>query len=380
MQLKDYIKGNKRGKEANRMERDALNDPFLEEALTGFETVEGDHVEVIDRLEKRFTKPFAPPQKNKNIFLYGSIAASILLLIGFSGYFFLEKNKNSTQQVAMVQSKEKDIEISADAPYPQPVQAEDFRKESIPEEKIMKKELPSTQVSSSITPMMAENISQSEAELADTNQAVRSTLAETRAEIEQISEDYEKQTIRGKIIDETGEPLAGVSIVEKGTVNGTVSDANGVFSLDLSNDSAKLTANYLGYLSQEINPSETSQTVILKPDNHALSEVVVIGYGVQKRAKITGAVSNINKETGIQLAFGEKEFQTYCQQKANKNVCNQQDATVKLSFYIDEKGKPTEIEYKNYSCEDAKKEMEKLLSSSPVWTKTNRKVTMKVKW
>jgi len=212
-----------------------------------------------------------------------------------------------------------------------------------------------------------------------------SALAETRemAEVsqEQTAMEQVKQTVRGKITDETGEPIVGASIVEKGTKRGTTTDTNGTFILQLSTaDSSKLLASYLGYKSQEINPSENYQTVVLKPDKQVLDEVVVVAFGAQKKSSVTGAVAKINTDLAIQPIFGEKEFQIYCQQKADKNVCGGQGATVKIAFFINETGKPVEIEYKKYSCEEAKKEMEKLLASSPIWTQTNRKVTMTIKW
>ena len=88
MSLKDYIQGNRSGKEANRIERQAMNDPFLQEALDGFDAVEGDHVTVIEKLEKRYTNPATPINRYKKLLWYGSVAASILLLMGVSLYFF----------------------------------------------------------------------------------------------------------------------------------------------------------------------------------------------------------------------------------------------------------------------------------------------------
>ena len=195
------------------------------------------------------------------------------------------------------------------------------------------------------------------------------------------SVEQEKQTIHGKVVDETGEPLIGVSILEKGTNNGTVTDIDGVFSLQLlRRDSSKLVARYIGYESQEITPSNELQIVTLEPSPLALNDIVVTGYGTQRKQTVTGSVASVRKSDSVQPAFGKKEFQIYCQQNADKSVCAGEGATVKVSFFIDERGKPSKIEYKSYSCEDAKDEIENLLSSSPVWTKTNRQVTMTIKW
>jgi hypothetical protein len=195
-----------------------------------------------------------------------------------------------------------------------------------------------------------------------------------------VVEETSKLPFRGKVVDESGAPVVGVSITEKGTNQGTISDMNGAFNLLLSTDSSILVANFLGYKPMEINPSDTNQTVTLKPDESLLSEVVVIGYGAQKKSSMVGALSSKKESDTTQIPFGEKEFQAYCKQNANKTVCTGKNTSVTVTLYIDETGKPTKIDYKNYSCEEAKKEIGDLLASSPVWTKKNRKVTMTIKW
>jgi len=303
MPLKDYIQGKKHGKEANRLEREAMNDPFLQEALDGLENVAGDHAKIIDRLEKRFSNSTTASQKNKNVFLYWSIAASVLLLIGWGAYFLSNENKQSTLMLAENQVERNESVIAADsfAVQPEP----DYKKEA-PQEPLItaevNKKVRPTPIKSSVSP-------------------------ETELSEKLTYMDSEKQTIQGKVVDEA-----------------------------------------------------VDSSVILKDNNLALNEVVVIGYGTQKKEALTGAVARVKESDSIRSPFGEKEFQAYCQQKANKNVCNGKDATVKISFFIDEAGKPTEIEYKKYSCESAKQEIENLLSLSPAWTETNRRVTMTVKW
>ena len=167
---------------------------------------------------------------------------------------------------------------------------------------------------------------------------------------------------------------------EKAPSTGTASDVNGDFTLQLpAGDSSQLVARYPGYESKSINPSE-NKTGTLNPDERALSEVVVVGYGVQKKSAVTGSVASVSKSDSIQSSFGEKEFQGWCKQQVSKLFCDGKNAFVKVSFFIDETGKPSNIEYRKYTCEGAKEEMEKLLFSSPTWTEINRKVTVTIKW
>lgn len=100
-------------------------------------------------------------------------------------------------------------------------------------------------------------------------------------------------TVSGKVTDENGEPLPGATVIEKGTSNGTITDVEGNFSLNVSDD-AILKVSFVGYVSIEYPVNGQSQVDIsLVADVSALQEVVVIGYGSVKRADLTGAVSSI---------------------------------------------------------------------------------------
>ncbi|MCC8200071.1 MAG: TonB-dependent receptor [Tannerellaceae bacterium] len=98
--------------------------------------------------------------------------------------------------------------------------------------------------------------------------------------------------IKGTITDTYGETIIGANIIEKGTINGTVTDWDGNFTLSLSHPNSVLTVSYIGYHSQEIDPAgKEFLTIRLTEDTQKLDEVVVIGYGVQKKKDLTGAVS-----------------------------------------------------------------------------------------
>ena len=99
--------------------------------------------------------------------------------------------------------------------------------------------------------------------------------------------------IKGIIADESGEPIIGANIIEKGTQNGTISDADGHFTLEIKNN-ATLIISFIGYKTKEFVVGNVSSINIkLSEDTETLSEVVVVGYGVQKRASVTGSVASI---------------------------------------------------------------------------------------
>jgi TonB-linked SusC/RagA family outer membrane protein len=102
-------------------------------------------------------------------------------------------------------------------------------------------------------------------------------------------------SVSGKVSDENKNPLPGVSVVLKGSNQGTTTDINGDYSLTFNAEEPILTFSYVGYLSQEIVVGDqTKLDVSLQPDNKALKEVVVVGYGTQSKASLTGAVSTVN--------------------------------------------------------------------------------------
>ncbi|MDY7395008.1 TonB-dependent receptor [Aureibaculum sp. 2210JD6-5] len=101
--------------------------------------------------------------------------------------------------------------------------------------------------------------------------------------------------VKGTVNDASGQPLPGANILEKGTKNGTQTDFDGKFSLNVTNGDAILVISYLGFLTQEVNVNnQTSFTITLQEDAAKLDEVVVVGYGTQKKVNLTGAVSSVS--------------------------------------------------------------------------------------
>ena len=103
--------------------------------------------------------------------------------------------------------------------------------------------------------------------------------------------------VSGQIIDENGNVLSGVSIIEKGTSNGVLSEEDGTFKISVKNGNAILMISSSGYLSQEVKVGNNKNfTIVLKQSVSKLDEVVVVGYGTQKKATLTGAVASITSD------------------------------------------------------------------------------------
>jgi TonB-linked SusC/RagA family outer membrane protein len=103
------------------------------------------------------------------------------------------------------------------------------------------------------------------------------------------------QTITGKVTSDAGETLPGVSVVIKGTTTGTVTDVNGNYSLNVTTPNTTLVFSFVGFTTQEISlNNRTTLNVTLGTDVHALNEVVVVGYGTQRRQELTTSVTSVN--------------------------------------------------------------------------------------
>ncbi len=132
----------------------------------------------------------------------------------------------------------------------------------------------------------------------------------------------QKKIITGTITDEQGEPIMAASVIEKGTTNGTVTDGDGRYSIQVAPD-AVLLFDYLGFISQEVSTAgRTTIDIVLVEDTHIIDEVIVVAYGEQKRSAFTGSASVVSTDviskrpvtnvmsalegvtTGVQMEFG----------------------------------------------------------------------------
>lgn len=103
--------------------------------------------------------------------------------------------------------------------------------------------------------------------------------------------------ITGKVLDEKGEPIPGASVVVKGTTVGTSTNIEGIYQLSVPEDKDIVIFSFVGYISQEIQLGNAANLdIILKVDEKALEEVVVVGFGEQKKVSVTGSVSSVTSE------------------------------------------------------------------------------------
>lgn len=106
---------------------------------------------------------------------------------------------------------------------------------------------------------------------------------------------FAQNTVTGIVKDKAGDPLIGVSVVEKGTTNGNITDMDGKFTMNVAQGKT-LVFSYIGYVTQEIKVTSNSLNVELKEDNQLLDEVVVIGYGSLQRKDVTSSITSVKAE------------------------------------------------------------------------------------
>ncbi|MFD2065519.1 carboxypeptidase-like regulatory domain-containing protein [Pontibacter silvestris] len=137
------------------------------------------------------------------------------------------------------------------------------------------------------------------------NYAITTTCINTVSYAEDISKTYPMvnissyaSTVTGKVTSEEGEPLIGASVALKGSSTVIITDARGNYTIVVPDEGGTFVVSYIGFVTKEVSvaPGTTSVNITLNTDAKALEEVVVIGYGEQKKSVVTGAISKVGAE------------------------------------------------------------------------------------
>lgn len=401
MDFKAYIKGKRKGKEAHNIERAAGHDPFLRDAIDGFDAVEGDHFASIEFLEKQVEALSKPRTRRfQPLFWYSSAATILLLLALWVFYPTTEKtdyladenntsinsdievstndsveNSVNTQKIEkltndkpakqIAQSKSRNIPHESDLAVAKPVVAEK-KSDALPDEMDNGKLV------------IPENTVDAVAQRTDVFGMRTMSASKNAVGMAQIADDNK---LRGRVIDENGEPIIGATITFKDTYKSVLTDINGNFVIDVpKNNNRPLVLSYIGYETKEVAVNEPTIEVKMQADQLALNEVVVVGYGSQKRTSRVGSVARVDNEvrkTPSEPIFGEKEFLRFYEVLRTKSICNTRKESLTARFYIDENGNATELQIEKASCDAMAEEFRRIVAQSPAWTKRDRIIVFK---
>ena len=377
MRLSDYIQGLRKGKEAHRLEKESMKDPFLADAIDGYNQVEGNHEQRIEQLRIQIS---ARSTKKRNTYaIIWSVAACLVIGFGISSYFlFLKETPEPVipiipqKEIALVPTKTK-----TDSTPISPVSTKQAEKKDI----IAKSRTTiSKPPSAPITTMPMEEETSGQMVAATDEEVIMTTGASDpesvkKMRIAKMAVIPTNDIIKGKVTDQKGEPLIGASVMYKGTNIGTVTDVNGEFSLLKKAENKQLTAQYIGYDPVEV-PVDPSRTMLIamNEDQKGLSEVVVVGHGVNKKA---------NKDNTPQPVDGKRKYLKYLKKnlvRPTDETCAQVKGKVVLTFLVNRDGRPFHIKVKKSLCESSDKEAIRLVQEGPDWTYGNKQAEVIVKF
>ena len=379
MKLLDYIRGLRKGKEAHRLEKESMQDPFLADAMDGYNQVEGNHEQRIEKLRMQIS---AYSAKKKNTYaITWSIAACLVIGFGISSYFLFLK-KSMTDEVFIA-------EESVPAKLPETTTPATPTNPATPAAPVTpradKKEMSASAV---IEPMMEEALEQT-AELQEVAATMDTSesVSDKKMRMAKVVTPPNSNIIQGKVTDEKGEPIIGASVAYKGTNIGTITNMNGEFSLVKKEGKKQLTAQFIGYDPVEI-PVDTSQTMLIamNENKQTLNEVVVVGYGTNKNKKSTTVVTakeQADKDITPQPVIGKRKYQKYLKEnlvRPTDEKCAQVKGKVVLTFLVNKEGRPFYIKVKESLCESSDKEAIRLIQEGPDWIYGNKSVEITVKF
>ena len=406
MKLLDYIRGLRKGKEAHRLEKESMQDPFLADAMDGYNQVEGNHEQRIEKLRMQVS---AHSAKKKNTYaITWSIAACLIIGFGISSYFLFLK-KSMTDEVFIAEESVSTKLAEPAAPLTPAIPATP----TVPATPQKEIALATTKVKTDSTPVSEITARQANkkdmiAKIQATSQPQQGVLVATVPVMEEVSEEtaalqevvatmdtFESESdkkmklakvatilpqnnmIKGRVTNEKGEPLIGASVTYKGTNIGTITNMNGEFSLVKKDDKKRLTAEYIGYDPVE-SRVDTSRTMLIamNENKQALNEVVVVGYGAKKNKKSVTAGTVVkgneqaNKDITPQPVIGKRKFQKYLKEnlvRPTDEKCAQVKGKVVLTFLVNKEGRPFSIKVKESLCESSDKEAIRLIQEGPDW-------------
>lgn len=420
-----YLKGELTPSEMHALEKKALRDPFLSEALEGGGQITPEHLEAdLKSLQAALEERVKGKAGNViSLWLWPARIAAGLLLIAISTFVILSLTRNEPakdlavkEEVAVSPDKEyqkeelaatdsvepvkKDLlslakpeEPKSSSPIPAGPQEEvdDESPESLTdqEEKPQSATEPKTdEVHSRSEIIVEEKIAQAVPQETQSQGALkksearrfrtqelesdRKAAAGAASERSSLDASANSRILRGQVISDDGAALPGVNVMIQGTNVGTVTDASGNYQISLSEQNSSLVFSFIGFMSTEVDAGQKDQlNVQMSQDVSQLSEVVVVGYGA-------GRDTDDNQPTNLELATpvgGRKAFKQYLEKNMHypeQALENKVEGKVTIQFTVESSGQLADfsvIKGIGNGCDD---EVIRLIKQGPTWVPTKR--------
>jgi TonB family protein len=391
-----YSRNKMTDRERNAFERELQKDSFADDAAEGLASIQPEEVEEdLSILRKRLERKTVKKQR----FIYYRLAASVAVLMVITTIFILIERNRSSKLMNEISNNRVAIAIPESSPLTKPAgEAGETEKQLTP---VQKKEDNSTTVQTfmdaekvEVQPYKAKSESLTKAENARSLEIkaperiiVADQLATPAATIV-ADEAATRNQIRGKVVSsEDNQPIPGAVIIIKGTSIGTITDTGGYFKLTLPDAAShSLVASFIGMESKEFQSrGDSIVKVNLDPSALALNEVVVVGYGTQRKQDITaaGAVSSIDmreKVSGSEYnppepVSGRENFDKYIEDNLRRpDIQKKGDrAVVVISFVVQINGSIDSLKIIRSPGQAFSEEAIRLIRQGPGWKPANDK-------
>ncbi len=364
MNLKQYIRGRRRGKAARDLEREALTDPFLHDAIDGYDTVPGDHSRRLENLRRRVSRSSLEKTDFRRL---AGLVAGLLILFAIN-FFFNREEKVETIATDMTAERippaVADTVKRTDEKAFSPLIAEAEKKTV---EQTVRSHEEKHKTSDALVARgksgdrlversLAENVNavpeEDEISFADEPKEEIRTWAVTKGAVAAAPPlAIAAHEATGVVTDESGEPLAGVAVQVKNSKTGVVTDLNGRFSIPVAGKDS-LTFSCIGYdTALRCADQSSPMSVVLSENPMTLSELVVV------------------KSDGLLPVGGWKKFRKYLKREMQlpTDTCRDVTGNVSLTFEVDTKGHPVNIRVLRSLCPSLDREAIRLLENGPAW-------------
>jgi hypothetical protein len=413
----DYSSGQMTGRERHLFEKDLQKDPFESDAAEGLsslsrEEARQDMKELKNRLSSRTGTPII--KSNRFVLYRAAAAVAAILIVGTLIILLTSDLSRVFDKAAVTENKRSDKEN---------IKLEEKSEQVIPEESLNESVVPATSIpavskTETVTvsePLETEIVSEIIAEedkiqitggiekqtgtredaviisVEEQSEEMAEEVAmpvmmakksETSDEGKIITRKYVDNYVRGVVLSSEDQlPLPGATVKIRGTTAGTYTDKNGNFELAVQPDAEiTLVAEYIGMEQNEVSLKDTDEVKItLEPSASELDEVVIIGYGVQQKSKITGAISTLEMDDtpDYQLpspVTGNRKFKEYIQENLRypSDDTTGERAIVVLNFVVAGNGRPKNISVLKSPGQSFSEEAIRLLVSGPDWYPAKR--------
>lgn len=376
--IKDYLKNKLSNTERYDLEKSAMQDAFDEEAFEGLNSLRSDEFE--KNLENLHEKLSIRTRKKGRVLFFKNykIAASIAILFGLGSllYFMKPTDSNIESPIKIVTSPDIEVEETIELEFDESKINIDLLKDSTSNDVIVSIDLDEviepeaeTQNKRAKKVLINEPIY-----IQETKSESNRIVAEETISVEDIPEKStvaDKQFKTGIVTDSDGNPLPGAHIKIAGTNSEVISDFDGNFTIEATKYDS-LAFDYIGF-QKAIHPANDSMSIALQENTDSLDEVVVVGYGTQKKTTVVGSVteiksSSINYIASIPPKETMDEFKIWIVDKLNKDVFTvNKKYTIQISFTIDVDGVLSNVKFSGFEKKKIKNEIKSVLLKSPSW-------------